>query len=573
MKRSKIETVLRDWSGKFGLVVIVYLLATILTDAYFMGDTLYYVDAVLLHIHGGNYQIPESGPNYLFWEFGHLLWRPLGWLVWPLFRPFTKLFVGDDERSGLILTLMALNWIAGLVSTLTLKALLERFVEQRWVINVVTIAFIFTHGFLNYTQTGCSYVPGLSLLLIGFYLLIRNGERSEPLLRTSALAGVCLAGAVTLWVPYVLAIPGALSVPLFLSEKRKNHFKLILQVCLAGALFGAIAYALALGNLGIHDVSGFKAWMSGASHGLSQGQGIPAVAFGLARSFINTGQDSIIFKRYLVHDPLNPVTLFDLLKLSLWKIALFYLFLFSILINLLRSTQGKRVLGLLLFNAIPVIAFALYWQGTVMERYMPLYPVLFLALGISLSSVRARPLFKYLTLAFIAVMIVTNVNALSKLRLNRQQERTVARFQELQPLLKPHSRVFVVKDELSSFTGDFPLHPLNRESKLQFLLHSFVSLDKPETLRWRKDFSSDALRVWQSGGDAWVSKRLLTPRPRPEWGWVEGADRRVSWLEIYDFFQQLEVGQSVGGDDGFVLLLPTSNNKHILESVTRGSQP
>src|SRR5262249_1855457 len=62
--------------------------------------------------------------------------------------------------------------------------------------------------------------------------------------------------------------------------------------------------------------------------------------------------------------------------------------------------------------------------------------------------------------------------------------------------------------------------------------------------------------AWDSGGDVWLSRRLLAEAPPPEGAWVEGDDARVSWAEIRRFFSNLDVGQAVGGEDGFVRPLP-----------------
>ncbi len=75
------------------------------------------------------------------------------------------------------------------------------------------------------------------------------------------------------------------------------------------------------------------------------------------------------------------------------------------------------------------------------------------------------------------------------------------------------------------------------------------------------------MRVWDAGGDVWFSKRLLSERPRAEWNWVEGDDRRVAWVDLPAFFSQFEMGESVGGDNGFVLLQPTQRNRDYLVAV------
>src|ERR687884_662432 len=123
----------------YGPVCLVYAVATWLTGAAFMGDTDDYVDSAVSYF---------NGIDYRFWEFGHLFWRPAGWLFARLLMPLTRVFVGEDLR------------------------------------------LIFTNGFLNYAQTGCSYVPGLAFLTLGLYFLARDaGELNDSTWRTSALAG------------------------------------------------------------------------------------------------------------------------------------------------------------------------------------------------------------------------------------------------------------------------------------------------------------------------------------------------------------------------------------------------
>src|SRR5262249_38651283 len=141
--------------------------------------------------------------------------------------------------------------------------------------------------------------------------------------------------------------------------------------------------------VGIHSVADFRHWMQETTGQSAQDKGLVRTIFGFARSFIFMGNDGMRFKRYLIHDPYNPVTKLELLRLSLWKFLLFYTFLGAILLNLLRSGVGRRVLALFLATAVPVIGLAVYWQGGDVERYLALYPVLFLALGVSLDPARS----------------------------------------------------------------------------------------------------------------------------------------------------------------------------------------
>jgi len=51
------------------------------------------------------------------------------------------------------------------------------------------------------------------------------------------------------------------------------------------------------------------------------------------------------------------------------------------------------------------------------------------------------------------------------------------------------------------------------------------------------------LTAWDAGGEVWISRRVEVRAPRPEWGWVEGDDRRIAWLQLHGFFHALELGR------------------------------
>ncbi len=535
----------------YGFALVAYVLATICTNAYFMGDTVYYVDSM----------------DDEFWEFGHLFWRPAGWLLSRAFGSLITLLTGAQEaRDHATYTFLAIGWLSGLLSALLVNALVRRVCRREWVAGLVTVALIASYGFLNYAQTGNSYVPGLSLLLLGIYLLTRDGERPVPPVRTALLAGLALAGAVCLWLLYVWAIPAALAVPLFLYGFDRGRRNFVMQTLAALTLATGLAYVLVLAHLGIYTPGALKAWMAASSHGMTNMTGWSRTTFGLARTFIHMGEDGVLFKRFLVHDPFNPVTLADLFRLSLWKFALFYLFVAAMVLSLLRSPKGKRILALLLLNAIPLIAFAaLVFEGGSMERYLPLYPIAFLALGYLLHSERSLAASKVIALLFVAAAIITNLSFMAKPVLDRHEEAVAARARPLQPLLKPESRVATVRDVLEKSNWEYPFNPATRNLRY----HSIVSLNTASVTRWRQDFAAKAFSVWEQGGDMWVTRRVLSPHPLADWNWVEGDDPRVSWTDMYEFFSQFEMGAPVGGEDGFVPLLPTARNEQILSGLAR----
>ncbi len=536
-------------------VVTIYVLATLLTDAHFMGDTADYVDSIVAY---------ESGRDYWFWEFGHVLWRPLGWAVMVICRPLTSIIIGADVRANALVVVLAINWIAGLVSVLALYGVLNQMITRWWIVILTTSALIFSHGFLNYSQTGCSYIPGLAFLLVSLYLLVRHGRGDDGRFIWGLLAGLSLAGALYMWIPLLLGIPAILLAPVLLTGSNKRTWKLVLTAAVTGGLLTALVYlAVMIWGVGVTDIAGVRAWMAKTAGGPAQDKSLQRMVFGFARSFIYMGNDGMLFKRYLVGDPFNPVTPFDLLRLSLWKIGLFYLFIASLALSLLRTAQSRRVLCLLLINALPIMGLAALWQGGDIERYLALYPVLFLSLAVSLAFDKPGMLLRYITLVFVAAMVLTNSMAMARMVLNSKQETTAFRARQLQQLLKPASRVFAVtfQDDFVNFNRSFPFHPDNRVS---YNPYAIVAVGTTQAPLWRQDFAAKTEETWSQGGDVWVSKRVLSSRPLPEWNWVEGDDKSVSWPDINTFFSRLEFGHSVGGEDGFALLPPSENNRAML---------
>ncbi|HUS09705.1 MAG TPA: hypothetical protein VMZ30_04490 [Pyrinomonadaceae bacterium] len=545
-----------NWIRSRAVAIAVYFLATIITDAYFMGDTPGYVYSILTYEHGGTF-----GWDNPFWEFGHLFWRPLGYLFFHLFRPITKIFVGEDERLQVTLVLMWLSWLSGLGCVLLLRSLTAHFITKQWVCNLIVVAFIAANAFLNYAQTGCTYAAGMMLFLLGMLLLAQSSDDEAKATKVRLVgAAASLAGAVCIWFPYALVIPAALAIPVLIHGKSQHTYRITWQSALAVSFFLALAYGSVLVHLRIFRLNDFKTWMAAASHGYNQ-TGVLRMLFGLARSFINMGQDGILFKRYLLHDPYNPVSLNNLFRASLWKFGFFYLTVAAVLLTALRTRMGRRTLFLLALAAAPVFVFALFiFEGGMPERYLPLFPFFFLTLGVTLNEERLR-LLKYVTIAFVAVLVISNVSVMSKWALQREQEAISRRTAELQPRLTSNSLVVTVhlQDELVDFYNNFPFHPLNRHGTLQ--VYSVLVIGTPQVVTWKENFAAKVAQAWSAGGDVWISKRLVQPRPRPEWNWVEGDDRRISWAPLAPFFKQFETGDNVGGDDGFLLILRTPANE------------
>jgi len=217
--------------------------------------------------------------------------------------------------------------------------------------------------------------------------------------------------------------------------------------------------------------------------------------------------------------------------------------------------------------ATPVFVFAVFWFGGDMERYLPLYPVLFLAVGCALSDHRAPSYLKWFAAAVLLVGVASNFGAASNFALRIEQRPVEQRMKDVLPLLNPSSLVVLldIHDELVDFERAFPFHPIVRNRMVE--TYPVLNIGTPKDLRWHQDLAQTVLNTWSSDGDIWISKRVLELRPHRDWIWVEGADPKVTWPMIRSFFTEFEYGRSAGGDDGFLLLVPTDKNKAIVNSI------
>ena len=357
-----------------------------------------------------------------------------------------------------------------------------------------------------------------------------------------------------------------------LGGARRRAFRAAALASVACAVCCALLYGAVLAHLGIYDLAHLKAWMAAAGHGYHR-TGLARMLFGLARSFMHMGQEGILFKRFLLHDPYNPVTLRQLFGASLWQLAIFYLTAAGLTLRLLLSRDGRRMFALLAIACAPVFVFALIiFEGGMPERYLPLFPFICLALARALDEdARRRPaFFQYLALVFVASLVVANARALAKPVLARQQAAVAARLADLPARLRPHSVVAVVhlQDELAEFYFNYPFHPLNRRGQLE--VYNVLEPGGARIETWRADFARKAQAAWAAGGDVWLSRRFFAARPQAEWNWVEGDDQRVSWGELPTFFTIFETTDAVGGEDGFVLLARTPHNEKLIDMIADG---
>ncbi len=556
------------WTNRFDvallLTLVLYLFAWSFTGAHFMADTNIYRQAILRHEYGRaavNYRLSTSNP---FWDFGHLLWRPFGWLCFETSKPITRAVTHNNVQAEVVSTLIGINAVAGLVSVALFFLLARRVIGKDQPAALATIGFFSADAFLNYTHSGNAYVVGLAFLVAGIYCSFSEDGYETVCAGYTLAAGLMFALSVLYWFPYVFVMPAALAAPLVLRGNDAQRRRRLWQMLAVSATLGLVAYGVGIAAAGIRNLTDLQAWVLAASHGQIQPGGVRSLArfaFALPRSFINMDQDGMWLKRFLLHDPYASVTAVDLLRLSLWKLALFYTVAAFVCLELWRTRQKQLVL--LLAAVLPICFFAIFiFESGSIERYLPLYPFMFLAFGYALAT--SKRFSRVLFISALAVIVVVNLHAMSKATLDSKKALVESRIHDLLPLLKPNDLVLAVneQDNLAEFRQDFPLDPINANRDWQ--TYDVLEINTARLATWREDFAKRVLACWQRGGAVWLPKRFVYPRPNPEWNWVEGDDKRVKWTDLPAFFSQLELGASVGGADGFVFLVASPKNSGLL---------
>ncbi|HYV11868.1 MAG TPA: hypothetical protein VE980_13290, partial [Pyrinomonadaceae bacterium] len=382
--------------------------------------------------------------------------------------------------------------------------------------------------------------------------------------------GLSCAAAVTMWFPFVLVVPATLLAPLVLFGSVRPLKSSLIYAGAAFSVATLAAYLVVTMAIGVHSVADFREWVAVSSHGVRQ-SGLPRVVFGFARSFIHLGNDGVLFKRFLLHDSLNPVSALDLVRFSLWKLMLFYVSVAAMLLGLLLKS-ARRMLVLLLLAAVPLIAFAIKFDGGAVERYLPLYPVIFLAFGWVLAQSQLPRVVKIVPALFFCVVILVNSSVMARIVLDRQMQRTSERVQAVVPKLKPNSWLVTthLQDDLVNFQASFPFEPINRHNV--YHVYPLIWLNSDQAAKWQEEFAANTLKAWEKDGEAWLSVRLLSAKPEPEWNRVEGDDPRVKWHDLYKFFSQLHTRDVASGADGFVLLEKSDANVQLLNLIVQRRQ-
>ncbi len=542
------------WLAALFTVVLLF------TRGVSLGDTSTYAKEIAEHLGKAPF-----GSNNSLWEFGHLLWRPLGWGLATLASPFLSRLTDWTPFMQAAFVLMAVSTFSAIATVILWYLLLVPLVRSTITAAAISVALAFTHAFLLYARSGCSYIPGLACLSASLYALRE---------RNLTTAAIWYALATLLWFPYILAGLGlfliACAPPDWDTRIRDSlaSLKPGRAFRLAGTSLAIVGVVYCLGGAarGITSFGEAKAWYAGANHGLSESIRVVRLATGLPRSFLYFGKDGILFKRFVKHDPYAPVGVMDLLRSSLWRIAAFYLFLICFLSELWRRSSSGWPMAFLLGGIAPVLIFAVFlFEPGQPERYLPGIPFLLLALGWIFRDfpVRRQPV-QMLIAALLMAVVLSNGYSFAAPVVAKEDDASWHRIASLRSRISGASVAMTTtnQDRLAEYLSRSIFGAVNKPEL--FRVYDIVEPGSARMLQWREEFAVRVLSVWKDGGEVWLSRRVWSSKPLPDWNWVEGDDPREIWSDFTAFFAPMQTDADVDGADGFARLARNEANLRLL---------
>ncbi|MEX2303869.1 MAG: hypothetical protein WD733_23190 [Bryobacterales bacterium] len=538
----------------YGAIALLFLAVVLLTAPQSYSDT---------NMYAADIQHAASITEPHLWDFGHLLWRPTGWLANELTERWTRPRIGQSYFA-VFPPLIAINLAAGLASVLLAFFLAEKVSGSTTIAFAVSTGLLVSSAFLNMSQTGTAYVPGLAMQLAGIALVVSAAKTGRLTWGAACTAGAALAVSCTLWVAYLFSLPGAAvlaivwrrdSLALNTAEGRQR-LVFVARLTVATLIIGTLLYGMAAAVLHVDSVAGLHAWISDAGHGYAQTRNWLRIGAGIPRAFLDLGNDGMTIKRYMLGDPYAQTTLWDLLTASLWKILLVHCVLGLTLFGLATTQAGRKLLLPLAASAAGLLSFALAYEAGSAERYLPLYPMLIVVVAYLCRDFSwRRPTQAALAILLVA-MIGVNLPNYAVATARQQFEPDIDRIEAAKQVLPPASRVVLLsfRDGIHDFYHRFPFHPLALETQLP--VYYLTDPMDAQAGQWPQRVSQAIRRAWDQDGEVWVSKRLFADKPQPEWGWVEKDNPELIWSEVVEYFQKLETDKEIGGPDGFRRLRP-----------------
>jgi hypothetical protein len=514
-------------------------------------------------------QHPSLANTRALWEFGHLIWRPLGALFMPVFEPLAARFPVQPNLVPL-LVLITLSVLFTLMAVFLVYRITHLLSGSSTAGVIVSILFLISNAVLNYARSGYPYIPGLSMQLLAVSMIPTSFENTSRLWLRAFIIGCALAASICFWTPYLMTVPGIIAFSFLWKDKhpRAQRLRVSAQIGIVAFIAAGLVFGGAILLNHFRSSGEIFAWVRASSHGWSQSHRLIRLTTGLPRSLIVMGNHSLMLKRFYFHDPYARVSFGQALASLAWKPLLYTLAMAALVWTLAKSQPGRRLLMATLCCWIPLILFsvAIFEPGSD-SRFLPGFALLFAALGFAATRIHWRHPTGWVLALFFGVTIVVNLASVSPSADATRSQNAERRLRALGNVWRPASTAVLLSfndDGIFYFEAVAPFHPLN-----QFRFH-FLDAIEPGTLRaahFRQEFAGAVRQAWRDGGDVWISRRLIAARPLPEWSWVEGDASGVPWRVLSGYYRQFETDANIGGADGFLRIAQNQKNGQLLQKI------
>lgn len=551
------------WRRWLAVVIGIYALTLLLTrpDTYI--DSFNYAKHIVDHAAGA--VNPRQDP---FWDFGHVLWRPMGYFIYCLFGgPLTALFHGNRIFAAAA-SLIVWNIAGALVAVVFVYLLAARLTGCAGVAAVAAIGFLSTHAVMNFKLTGNAYAAGIACQAAALYFLYTALQQRPTALRRSITAGALLGLSVAIWFPFVLPAPGYLCFALLWRDQTtplewRPRIRLLAAACVAAAAALAAAYLPAMAFHQIRTPTDLLQWVKTSRYGIQPSRGVARMLFTIPRGFLLIGTDNDLLKRLLLRTPGDPISLAGAVR-AVWKPLTVYLFLAVLALRLRTEEWSRRMLACLAVAALPLLIFAAFlFDPSPPERYLGVFPLLFAAVALLLARQPSARTSRIVLAGFLGVMLAANAAAMWRFRTVAGEAQIVARLESVNRVAAPGDIILVPswQDEGYRFVDSQPFHPASR---FRLGLQPAVPIGSVNSAHWQGPQSKVILDAWRTGGQVWVSRRLLLNTPSPAW-WIESDENRIQWNDVRAFYGALDEANATGGADGFFELARSPRNQALLE--------
>lgn len=538
---------------------LIVALALAPSSSPYIGDTMSYSASVVRHANGEL----EGGFSPL-WEFGHLLWRPLGAVVAPLARVLVPDRWTTDPETEVAYGFLAISILAALATGALLYDMLTRIAGWR-VAALLVFGLSWANGFLMYALSGSAYVTALFFSTAALWTLV-----SDPLSRRRQMvAGVLGATATLIWFPQILTIPALALVPwIWNRSSPAEGVRAALKVGVPAAVSLLVVYALGAVMAGVRSTDQAMQWFGAASHGWEQSQQWKRAVTGVARLMLDLSQDGVLLKRFVVNDPFQTMTFAELVRKSLWKVAVFYVFIGAIIWMCFRTRRGRSALLLSLVASVPMLVFALVLlEPSSPERFLPLVPFVLLACAAGWQGMG-----RWVVGGFLVMLPVLNGSAFIE-SLSSAPARMTAQMEDLRARAAPGDLVVTVTfaDPLAQWLEQRVYHPSLHGGPPP--TYQLIAPAEVTSHRWRQRFGARVFEAWNQGAHVWIRRGALAAAPDPELMWVEGDQPHLRWHDVTSFLNQLDYDAVTPRADGFTRIARSERSRTVLERALTDSLP